>query len=161
MYTSWDKRISIRNSGLWRSSLVHHLWFTSDSTDSMNNLSRELTDLENIGLVFGISTIYSLQAYIKCTQGRVDWIYHFRSLPIALAEGTVCTVQFRFGTAILDLLLSVIADNAGSRDNMSSSYTRSQVDWIGIGYLGLNLKKCVRFISSWYIQQNCVEVIAL
>ena len=53
----------------------------SDSTDNMIDMSSELSGLKNLRVVLGISTIYSLPAYIQCTQGLAATILDL-TLPV-------------------------------------------------------------------------------
>ena len=73
----------------------------------MDDTSSELSDLGIIEAAIGISTILSLQAYLR----RIS------SLAVA----------------ILDSLLPVISDNVGSRDYMSSELSELGIMGVAIG----------------------------
>jgi len=62
-----------------------------DSTDNMDDMSSELKDLGNTRVAFGITTMYRLQAYIKCTVGLAAAILDFTLpvLPTTLTVGTI------------------------------------------------------------------------
>ena len=68
MLTSWDMHNCICTSGLWWPSLIYHIRLLPTAL-TMNDMSSMLNDLGNIRVAIGISTIYSLQPYIRCTSG--------------------------------------------------------------------------------------------
>ena len=56
-------------SGLATAIMDLSLPISSDSIGSMDYLSSELSDLGNIVVAIGISTIHSLHAYLQCSSG--------------------------------------------------------------------------------------------
>ena len=78
-----------------------------DNVGNRDYMSSELSDFGIIGFAIAISTVHSLQAYIRFTSG--------------------------FAAAILDSLLPVTSDNGGSRDSMSSELSDLVITGVSIG----------------------------
>ena len=70
--------------------------FTSDGSDSMNDLSSKLSDFGTMWIVIEILTIHCLRVYIRCTSDLAAAILDllFRLLPTTLAVRAKCPASW-------------------------------------------------------------------